>query len=289
MSPTSTKDERYSRFVEIAGLEMHYSEWGVDNDEPLLCWHGFSRVGRDYDPIASELADEYRVICPELPGRGLSEWSQEPSMEYTMDAYTEYAVEFLDTLGLDTVRWLGTSMGGNVGIRVGGRELRDRITHLVLNDAGPGDPEGDTDEEGIERIVEYLSNPPAFPTATRLEAYYRDVYEPFSEMTDAEWQRFTLTSARRNDEGQFRPSYDPATVEPYFRDPAVMDQWNDWEDITADIFLLRGEHSDVVSEPEAERMREHPNCRFLKIDGCGHAPSLNVSAQIDPIRSFLAE
>ena len=141
-----------------------------------------------------------------------------------MGAYAEYAVEFIDTLGLDTVRWLGTSMGGNLGIRVGGRELRDRISHLVLNDAGPGDPEGDTDEEGIERIVKYLSNPPAFPTTARLGAYYRDVYEPFSEMTDAEWQRFTLTSARRNDDGAFRPSYDPATVEPYFHNPAVIDQ-----------------------------------------------------------------
>lgn len=98
-----------------------------------------------------------------------------------------------------------------------------------------------------------------------------------------------MTAARRDDDGDFRPSYDPATVEPYFSDPSTRRQWGDFKDIDANIFLLRGEHSDVVSEAEADAMEEEPSCIRLEIEGCGHAPSLNVREQIDPIRQFLAE
>jgi pimeloyl-ACP methyl ester carboxylesterase len=282
--------ERTDRFVTVEDTEIHYSAWGDETAPPVVCAHGLSRVGRDFDPIARSLADTYRVLCPDMPGRGLSEWADDPATEYTDEAMVRLVVDFCDTLDLDSIRWIGTSMGGGLGMALAGGPLADRITHLVVNDISP-DPTNDADTDALGRIVEYVPNPPRVDTVTELEAYYRETYESlFSEMTDEEWRRFTVTSMRRTDDGQVTSAYDPRIIESLTEDSSETDAdpWEVWEAILADIFIVHGTESGILP-PEAldEMLERQPDTEVLDVE-CGHAPALNVDEQIEPIRDFLA-
>ena len=284
--------KRADEFVTVDGVELHYSAWGDPDAPPVVCVHGLARVGRDFDPLARELADDYRVLCPDMPGRGWSEWIDEPGEAYTTSAMLDRLVGFCDRLELDSLRWVGTSMGGGLGIALAGGRLADRITHLVVNDVGP-DPVNDTEVGALERIVQYVGDPPALDTVSKLEDYYREVYEPFvSEMTDAEWRRFTVTSARRTDDGKVTANYDPRILEALV-EPSVDERdthpWAVWESIAADIMVVRGTDSAVLPADVFEEMLDRqPDAEALTVES-GHAPALNVPEQIDPIGQFLTE
>lgn len=275
------------RFVTVDGTELHYSEWGDETAPPVVCAHGLSRVGRDFDPIARDLSDTYRVLCPDLPGRGLSEWYSDPA-GYSNQAMVELLTEFCDVLDLESIRWIGTSMGGGLGMALAGGPLADRITHLVVNDISP-DPVHDADEEALGRIIKYVPHPPTVSTVTELEAYYRETYGPFfSEMTDAEWRRFTVTSARRTDDGRITPAYDPRIIESLDED-ASGDPWTVWESISAAICIVYGTESKILPREPLEAMLEHqPTAQTVEVD-CGHAPALNVDEQREPIAEFFSE
>lgn len=279
---------RTDEFLAVDGTELHYSAWGDPDAPPVVCVHGLSRVGRDFDPLAERLADSYRVLCPDMPGRGLSEWADDPDATYTGAAMGDLLVGFCDALDLDELRWVGTSMGGQLGMGLAAGPLESRITHLVMNDVGPAPAEDEGAEEGIERIVEYLTDPPAFDRLTDLEGYYRETYDTFSAMTDAEWRRLTRTSARRTDEGQFAPAYDPRVVEPLLTTEPAVNPWAAWEAIDAPTLVLKGADSDILADDTFEEMqRRRPEIETLVVD-CGHAPALNVDEQVDPLRAFLA-
>ncbi|WP_332899829.1 alpha/beta fold hydrolase [Haladaptatus sp. CMSO5] len=276
---------RTDEFVTVADTEIHYSSWGNTDDPPVVCVHGLSRVGRDFDPLARRLADDYWVVCPDMPGRGLSEWPADDAT-YGPEAMGALLVAFCDALDIDTMRWVGTSMGGMLGIGLAAGPLADRITHLVVNDVGPAPSEDDAADEGLDRIIEYLTNPPSFSRFSELEAYYRETYATYSEMTDAEWRRFTRESMRRLETGAFTPAYDPRVVEPLLTAEPPADPWAMWETIEADLFILRGKTSDILAAETFEEMKaRQPDAETLEIDS-GHAPSLNTPEQIRPIREF---
>lgn len=274
------------RFVTVDGLELHYTEWGAEHDEVVVCVHGFSRTGRDFDGIASHLAQEYRVLCPDVPGRGRSEWSDDPEQRYSRSALASTMAGFPEALGIDSLRWVGTSMGGAIGIQVAGGPLRDRITHLVLNDIGPGPAPGEEPSTaGRERIYDYLSQPPSFDRYSELESYYREIYG--AGRSQERWRSFTLTSARRRDDGGVTPNYDPAIVDVGFAE-GPRDHWAEWDAISADVLVLRGAESDVLSRATTEAMTARgPDCEVVEFPGIGHAPSLTGDEQLDLVTSFL--
>jgi pimeloyl-ACP methyl ester carboxylesterase len=278
---------RTDEFVTVDGTELHYSAWGDADAPPVVCAHGLSRVGRDFDALARTLAEDYRVLCPDMPGRGLSEWADDPGA-YTASALATRCVGFCDALGLEELRWVGTSMGGQLGMALAAGPLSERVTHLVMNDVGPAPAEDEDAAEGIQRIVDYLSNPPTYETLTGLEGFYRENYDTFSEMSDEEWRTFTVTSARRTDDGQFTPAYDPEVVEPLFTEEPDVDPWALWEAVDAPTLVYRGVDSDILARETFEEMRERrPGIETERFD-CGHAPVLNVPEQTDPIERFLA-
>lgn len=283
--------QRTDEFVTVDGTELHYSAWGDADAPPVVCVHGLSRVGRDFDPLARELADEFRVLCPDAPGRGLSQWANDPAATYTNEAMATLLVGFCDELGLDSLRWVGTSMGGGLGIALAGGPLADRIAHLVVNDVSP-DPSNDADPAAIARIGEYVGDPPTVDTVTELESYYRELYEGrFSEMTDAEWRRFTATSMRRTDDGRVTVGYDPRIVAGLDDDGDGddVDPYDVWAAIDADVLVLHGTDSGILTDEALDRMLDRrPDTAVREVD-CGHAPSLNVPAQTAPIREFLAD
>jgi pimeloyl-ACP methyl ester carboxylesterase len=273
---------RRSVYRTLAGHEIHLSEWGDPAAPPLLMFHGLARTGRDFDACAGHFASRFHVLCPDMLGRGLSAWG--PAEAYCFATYGAIAVGLTDAIGAETVRWLGTSMGGALGIHLAGGHLRGRIERLVVNDIGPELPQA-----AIERIVTYVGAPPALSGVVELEAYLRRVYVPFGALSDAEWRRMADTSARRLPDGRITLHYDPSIVRQLSERPGEYDQWNAWERVEAPILVLRGATSDLLLPGVAERMAQsNRNARIVEVPGCGHAPALNVASQIELLDRFLS-
>jgi pimeloyl-ACP methyl ester carboxylesterase len=273
-----------SGYVTLEGREIHYTEWGRRGAPPVIMWHGLARTGRDFDDLAAALAGDYHIICPDTLGRGLSQWSPNPDREYSLGFYARLAMGVYDAFGFQTVRWVGTSMGGIIGMRVAGGPLRDRITHLAINDIGPK-----IADAAIARIRSYAGKLSSFDTVGELETYFRTIYAPFGHLTDEQWRRLTETSVRRTDAGKVIPHYDPNMVRQFELHPGDFDLWPDYERIVAKTLCLRGATSDLLLPDVAKEMtRRGPRCRLETIPGCGHAPALNMPAQIDLMRGFLA-
>jgi pimeloyl-ACP methyl ester carboxylesterase len=230
-----------SHYAVCEGREIHYTEWGAGNAPTVVAWHGLARTGRDMDDIAAHLCGRYRVICPDTIGRGLSEWSPQPEKEYCLDFYGRVAVSLLDQVGVRELFWLGTSMGGALGIRLAAGPLKGRIRRLILNDIGPR--LGDT---AVDRIRNYAGSPAHFDRVGELEQYFRTVYKPYGWLSDEQWRRLTETSARRTDAGRVMPHYDPKMVLQFTHHPRDYDQWAAWDAIEVPTLCLRGEHSDLL-------------------------------------------
>ncbi len=273
-----------SDYLRCAGRELHLMQWGDEAAEPVIAWHGLARTGRDMDDIAAHLATRWRVVCPDTIGRGLSQWSPDPAREYCLAFYVELAVALLDQLGLDRVHWLGTSMGGAIGLRAADGPLRGRIRRLVLNDVGP-----EVAPAAVERIRGYAGQPPAFDTVGELETYFRTVYKPYGWLSDAQWRRLAETSVRRLPDGRVTPHYDPAMVQQFVHHPDDYTQWEAWDRLSLPVLCLRGASSDLLLPETAEAMRQRgPRAEVVEIAGCGHAPALNTPEQFALVERFFA-
>lgn len=275
-----------SKYVTLSGRSVHYLEWGAADAPPVILWHGFARNSHDFDFLAAALCRQYRLIAVDTIGRGLSEWSTAPDAEYTVPFYAGQAVALLEALGLGKVRWIGTSMGGLVGMVCAATALKQKISHLVLNDVGPAIAPG-----AVERILTYAGSPPAFASLPELETYFRQIYAPFGIADDAGWRRLAETSARRLPDGRLTPHYDPQIAAVLGRqgNPAT-DAWPLYDQIAAPTLLIRGEVSDLLALDTAVMMTQRgPKARRVDIPGIGHAPALDTPEQIALIAQFLAE
>jgi pimeloyl-ACP methyl ester carboxylesterase len=273
-----------SHYLRCAGREIHYMEWGAGHSETVIAWHGLARTGRDMDALAEQLSSRYRVICPDTIGRGLSQWSPVPEQEYCMAFYQRMATSLVDQLGLQRFHWVGTSMGGAIGMACAAGPLRGRIERLVLNDIGPK-----LADAAVQRIRTYAGNPSAFDTVSELEAYFRTVYKPYGYLSDAQWRLLTETSTRRLPDGRVTPHYDPAMAQQFEHHPNDYDQWEAYDSIDIPVLCLRGVDSDLLLAETAEAMRDRgPRALVVTIPDCGHAPALNVPAQWELVQRFLA-
>jgi pimeloyl-ACP methyl ester carboxylesterase len=273
-----------SHYIHCEGRELHYMQWGAQNDETVIAWHGLARTGRDMDAIAAHLSQRYRVICPDTLGRGLSQWSPAPEQEYCLSFYVRLAESLVDQLGAQRFHWLGTSMGGAIGLRAAASQLRGRIRRLILNDSGP-----QLAEAAINRIRSYAGNPAAFATVSELEQYFRTVYKPYGWLSDAQWRALTESSVRRLPDGRVTPHYDPAMVMQFTHHTDDYLLWNEWDSLELPVMCLRGESSDLLLPDTAEQMRNRgPRAVVVEIKGCGHAPALNTPEHFALVERFFA-
>ena len=285
-----------SHYLTCAGREIHYTDWqpdpGASQRGTVIAWHGLARTGRDMDELAAHLSERgYRVICPDTIGRGLSQWSPDPASEYCLAFYARIARELVDQLGIDKMHWVGTSMGGAIGMVCASGltepALIGRIQSLVLNDNAP-----QLAQVAIERIKAYAGNPPAFASVRELQTYFRQVYKPYGALTDAQWLRLTETSTRRLPDGRVTPHYDPAMVQQFARAQDDYLVWQHYDALAVPVLCLRGADSDLVlRETTAEMQRRGPGVagllKSVEVAGCGHAPALNVLEQLDLVRGFI--
>ncbi len=264
------------RFYRLA-----YVETGNPAAPPVLCVHGLTRTGRDFDELAGRLAERYLVVSPDLPGRGNSEWLADPAL-YQPQHYLAALAALLAAIGRP-VAWVGTSLGGICGMLACACPGAP-VTRLVLNDIGPTVPAA-----AIRRIREYLAAAPeSFPDVAAVEAYIRQVNAPFGPMSDAQWRHLAVTSARPISGGQVRLHYDRAIIAAFGAVAGVdIDLWPVWEKITQPVLVVRGETSDLLL-PETLARMQAAGARAVTIPECGHAPALVDPLSQGAIAEFLA-
>ena len=270
-----------------AGLHrIAYREWGDPrNRDVLVCVHGLTRSGRDFDELARALCGQWRVICPDVAGRGESDRLADPK-HYTWAQYVADMVTLIARLDVEAVNWVGTSMGGFVGMALAA-QAGSPVKRLVLNDAGPVIAKG-----APERIAAYVGQTPTFATLDEAEKYIRTISAPFGPHTDAQWRFLAETWVRRNDDGSWRPHYDTRIAEPYHATMPENDLeiWHIYDAVRCPTLLIRGEHSDIVSrQTAAEMARRGPKAKVTEVKGVGHAPTLLHPSQIAIVRDFLLE
>lgn len=265
---------------------LAYLEWGRrDNPRVLVCVHGLTRCARDFDFLARALAPRYRVVCPDLPGRGGSAWLHDP-MEYQLATYVGDLVTLIAHLDVESVAWVGTSLGGMIGMMLAA--LADSpVQKLVLNDSGPV-----LTAASLARIGAYLGQHPPFPTLEAAEAYVRSVYAPFGSHSDAEWRFLTEHVVKRTRDGALRLHYDPALSLAFnaMTTDKDIELWNVYDAVRCPTLVLRGEHSDLLTRQTTQLMAVRgPRAEVMEIAGVGHAPTLIHEDQIKLVAEFLAD
>jgi pimeloyl-ACP methyl ester carboxylesterase len=267
--------------------KMAYVEWGDPAAPPVICVHGLTRNGRDFDALAQALAPSYRVICPDLPGRGASDWLADPNL-YQPPNYVEALSHLLAAIG-QPVAWVGTSLGGICGMAVAAAAGQP-ITKLVLNDVGAFIPGA-----ALRRIRDYMAfaaDAPqlaSFADLADLEHHLRMIHAPFGDLTDAQWAHLARQSARTLPDGRLALNYDPAIGDPIRAvEPQDVPLWMFWAAVTIPVLVLRGETSDLLLPETLEQMQARPGTQTHIIPGAGHAPALMDAPTIDVIARFLA-
>jgi pimeloyl-ACP methyl ester carboxylesterase len=263
---------------------LSYADWGSPGTaRTVVCVHGLTRNGRDFDHLARVLAGDRRVICPDIAGRGLSDPLTDPE-HYALPTYVAHMVQLLSRLGLDEVDWVGTSMGGLIGMGVAAMEASP-IRRLVLNDIGPFLP-----KLALQRINSYLGLDLRFASLDALEAHLREIHAGFGPLTDAEWRHLAEYSAARREDGRFGLNYDQRLGQPMKTGPIEdVDLWPVWDQIRCPVLVLRGISSDLLlAETAAEMTRRGPRAEVVEVDGTGHAPALMAKDQIAIVRSWLS-
>lgn len=287
MTPLPEMTARSVRCAHAGGLHrMAYAEWGDPaNPDVVVCVHGLTRNGRDFDDLARALAPNYRVVCPDVVGRGQSDWLPD-GVGYDFPQYVADMVTLLARLDVERVRWIGTSMGGLIGMALA-TAPDTPIRQMILNDVGPLIPAA-----SLARIGEYLGVAPAFPSLAAVEGFIRAVATPFGTLTDAQWRHLTETSARQDADGQWRLRYDPAIAENFKRNATGedIDLWSTYDAIACPTLLTRGADSDLLLHATAVAMSQRgPKARLVEFAGVGHAPMFMNAEQIAAVSGFLAE
>jgi pimeloyl-ACP methyl ester carboxylesterase len=257
-------------------------EWGDPAArEVVVCVHGVGRNGRDFDVLGEALSATHRVLAVDMPGRGRSDWLADAG-DYVTATYLTTLTALIAASGAETVGWVGTSMGGLLGM-VMAAQPRTPIARLVINDIGPV-----IEPAALVRIGGYLGTDPAFDSESAIEAYVREVSAPFGPLTDAQWRHVVRTNVRRDADGRWRLGYDPGIAIPFRSQPLPPDLWVVYDAIRCPTLVLRGEHSDLLGRHTAEAMtRRGPRARLHEVAGVGHAPMLMDAGQVATVAAFL--
>ena len=271
------------------GHRMAYWCWGDEHAPRLVvCVHGLSRQGRDFDTLARALSDRCRVVCPDVAGRGQSQWLDDP-MGYAVPNYVADMVTLAARVNAGTLDWVGTSMGGLIGLAFASLKGAP-IRRLVLNDVGPT-----VEAESIERIREYLGVPIRWASVEEAADYLWSISASFGPHTREQWMALTLPQLKPDGDG-FVPHYDPkiavpiAAMTPQIAAAAQAMLWQAYDQMTLPTLLLRGAESDLLSPETAHAMTQRgPKARLVEFEGIGHAPMLQQPDQVQVIREFLLE
>ena len=281
--------------ISTAGLHrMAYQEWGdPQNTDVVICVHGLTRVGEDFQDLAQALSDRFRVVCPDVVGRGRSSWLKNP-MLYGVPQYTADMVTLIARLNVDRVKWVGTSMGGLIGMSLAAL-AQSPVERLVLNDVGAV-----LSGAALGRIAAYVGVKTEFDSYAQASAFLRMVFASFGPHSEAQWRQLIDSVVVVQPDGRTRLHYDPAIAEPFRQaygaqaaagqPPGDLSMWPLYDLVRCPTLLLRGAESDLLTRDVAQEMAARgPKPSVIEFAGIGHAPSLMHADQITVIRDFLLQ
>lgn len=277
--------ERHFQGISRSGFHrMRYFEWGdVKAERAIVCVHGLTRNAHDFDRLAERLSSTYRVVAVDVVGRGGSDWLRDPA-DYTYLQYQVDMVALIARLDVEKVDWIGTSMGGLIGLFLASQEGAP-IRSLFMNDVGPFIP-----KPALQRIADYVGLDNRFSSLEAVERHMRKVHAPFGPLTDADWQEMAKHGHRRLPDGSYALAYDPRIVDNVKKGVAEVDLWAFWDRIKCPTFVLRGAESDLLSADTARQMGERgPKAQSRALAGIGHAPALMAADQIVLIEDWLRD
>ena len=278
------------RMADLLGLSpggfhrLVYVEWGDPKAPATICVHGLTRNGRDFDRLAAALvASGRRVVCPDVVGRGLSDWLGDPA-HYGYPQYLADMTALIARLDTGPIDWVGTSMGGLIGLLLAAQP-KTPIRRMVINDIGPFVPRA-----ALARIATYVGETPTFRDEVEVEAYLRRIHAPFGPLADEDWRHLARHAIRAGSEGHLELHYDPAIARAFTEAPlADIDLWEAWDRISCPVLTLRGSQSDLLlAETAAEMGRRGPRAALYEIAGVGHAPMLMAPEHIALVRDWLS-
>ncbi len=289
IQPAKAYSKHYHLGLGFHGFHrINYLEWGdataFNHMETLFCVHGLTRNARDFDFLANKMCTQYRIVCPDVVGRGDSDHIPEDGYNYLQ--YNADMNALIARLGVTEINWLGTSMGGIIGM-VLASVAQSPIKRLIVNDIGP-----EVSREAQMAIGEYIGRSDDFVSVAAVANHLRRIYSEFAPMTDADWEHMAHYSSRRTKQGTFRLKVDNRVGEA-FRDAISyfnVDMWDTWERISCPVLVLRGKESSFLSEETAERMLAcGPETTLVEFDDTGHTPTLRNDEQVSVISDWLAE
>ena len=277
------------------GHRMAYWQWGdAKAEHTVVCVHGLTRQGRDFDTLARSLVARsphpLQVVCPDVAGRGESDRLADPQA-YAVPTYVSDLLALLAQLRPATLDWVGTSMGGLIGIAVCSlaESIGLSVRRLVLNDVGPV-----IEWESLQRIGGYVGKAMEFESLEHAAEALWEISQSFGPHTPAQWLDLTRPMLRPAQSGGVRLHYDPAiaaslsglTQEASAQGEAML--WRMYDAIVAPTLLLRGAESDLLSPETAQQMcARGPRARLVEFPGVGHAPTLIAPEQLEAVVSFL--
>jgi pimeloyl-ACP methyl ester carboxylesterase len=258
------------------------TEWGGARAQPpVVCVHGLTRNSRDFDVLAKALETERQVYCIDIAGRGKSDWFADPA-SYNYGQYLVDVAAFIAHIGAREIDWVGTSMGGIIGMLLASSDISP-VRRLVVNDVGPFIPLA-----ALKRIGAYVGKVPEFADVKAVEKYFREIYASFGNLSDENWRHLAAHGTRRLPDGKLALAYDPAIAEAFVAVDKDIDFWEAYDRIACPILLLRGLKSDVLPANVAQEMTQRgPKAQLVEFPRIGHAPALMDPAQIALIAEFL--
>ena len=276
---------RQKQFLALSPAGFHnvaYVEWGDPAaSRVILCCHGLTRNSRDFDALATELSKVARVICPDIVGRGKSDWLRDP-VHYGYPQYCADMSALIARLDVTELDWVGTSMGGLIGMTLAA-QAGTPIRKLVINDVGPFVPKA-----ALLRIADYVGLDNRFSSLIAVETHLRKVLAPFGPLTDAQWQHRVAFGHRLRPDGTYGLAYDPAIAVNVKMAVQDWNLWALWDKVVAPTLVLRGADSDLLTaETAAEMTQRGPKAHLVTWAGMGHAPALLTAEQIDQIKEWL--
>lgn len=281
------QNSSFSGYSALGFHKVAYTEWGAHQSEsliPIICVHGLTRNGRDFDRLAAQLQSTRSVFCPDIVGRGKSDWLADT----TLYAYPQYINDMTTMIARATqnntvqVDWVGTSMGGIIGMLLAAQP-KTPIRRLVINDVGPYIPLA-----SLKRISDYVGMVVEFADLAQLERHLRVIYAPFGITKDADWKNLVETSYRTLPNGKLALSHDPGIAKNFGSLDKDVDFWNLYDLIRCPTLLIRGAQSDVLPAEVAQKMTQcGPKAKLVTLPNIGHAPALMDQEQIGIVADFL--
>lgn len=267
---------------------MVYKDWGdIDNPNVLLCVHGVTRVSDDFDALARALVPYFRVICPDVVGRGRSGWLR-TAKNYQVQQYVCDMVTLLARVNAASLSFLGTSMGGMIGSVLASLP-ETPIRKLILNDIGPV-----LNGSAIGRIGQYIGQPIRFATFEEADQYIRTISVPFGEHTEEQWQKLSRDVLCQDKDGMWTRNYDlklaasMQAVTPEQAQAMEAMMWATYDAISCPTLVLRGAESDLLTPETAQQMTQRgPKAKLVEFEKTGHAPTLLHADQIAVVKEFL--